>query len=261
MATPNPLAGLPHGAVFGHRGNSAHAPENTLPSFEAAIALGVDGLEYDVRLTRDGVAVVFHDATVDRTTNRTGPLAALSWAEVQQLDAGYRFTPDEGRTFPFRDRGIRVSRLADVLDAFPSHPVILEVKEPTASAEAMRVVLAGHAQARVTVGAFRHETLVPFDGGPIARTASTREVTRMYLPVLLGRRYTRLPFQSMSLPPAHHHIPVPLGRLSHAVAPAGVPVCAWTINDPAQAVRLWASGVRGVLSDDPGPMIRVRPPR
>src|ERR1700752_3879311 len=101
--------------VIAHRGNSAFFPENTLESFDQAVAIGADALEFDVRLSRDGRAVVIHDATLERTTNGAGEVAALTVDELQRLDAGYRFTHDGGRTFPFRGRGLTIPTLEMVL--------------------------------------------------------------------------------------------------------------------------------------------------
>lgn len=74
--------------IVGHRGAAAHAPENTLASFEKARQLGVDMVEFDVHLTVDGRCVVIHDETVDRTTDGSGPVAAKTFAELRELDAG-----------------------------------------------------------------------------------------------------------------------------------------------------------------------------
>jgi glycerophosphoryl diester phosphodiesterase len=86
--------------VIGHRGNRAHAPENTLASFHEAVALGVDAIEFDLRVSRDGVLMVFHDATLERTTDATGPLADRTAAELGRVDAGANFTPDGGPQLP-----------------------------------------------------------------------------------------------------------------------------------------------------------------
>jgi glycerophosphoryl diester phosphodiesterase len=77
--------------VIAHRGASNVAPENTLAAIEQAVALGADGVEVDVRATADGVPLLLHDATVDRTTDGAGDIEALSWAQVQRLDAGAWF--------------------------------------------------------------------------------------------------------------------------------------------------------------------------
>ncbi len=91
-AAVNPLLDLGAHPVIAHRGSSAEAPENTLPAFEAAIRRGADALELDVRLTADGAPVVIHDATLDRTTDGEGPVAAQALAELRTLDAGSKFT-------------------------------------------------------------------------------------------------------------------------------------------------------------------------
>ncbi|MGZ5241412.1 MAG: glycerophosphodiester phosphodiesterase family protein, partial [Caldimonas sp.] len=87
--------------VVGHRGNRARAPENTLESFREAVALGADAVEFDLRVSRDGALVVIHDETLERTTDGSGPVALRTVAELKRLDAGARFTRDEGRTFPW----------------------------------------------------------------------------------------------------------------------------------------------------------------
>ena len=82
--------------AFGHRGSARLWPENTLRAFRGAVAAGAPALEMDLRATADGEVVVCHDATLDRTTDGSGPLAAHTLAEVRRLDAAYRFVPDHG---------------------------------------------------------------------------------------------------------------------------------------------------------------------
>jgi len=93
--------------VIGHRGAAAHAPENTLASFRKAAALGVEMVEFDVKLTRNRVPVVIHDDTLDRTTDGSGPIANSDFAAVRMLDAGRKFAPEF--------RGERVPTLDEVL--------------------------------------------------------------------------------------------------------------------------------------------------
>ena len=88
--------------VIGHRGNRAHAPENTLESFAQAVAAGADAIEFDVRISLDGVPVVIHDPSVLRTTLAAGEIASMTFAELRELDTGAYFTPDSGATFPYR---------------------------------------------------------------------------------------------------------------------------------------------------------------
>src|SRR5437879_11417257 len=99
--------------VFAHRGGAALAPENTMAAFDRGLALGADGLELDVRLSRDGVVVVHHDRKLDRTTNLRGPLAGFEAHELARADAGYGFGHRDAN--PFRGLGIGIPRLDSVL--------------------------------------------------------------------------------------------------------------------------------------------------
>ena len=143
----------PH--LFAHRGASGEAPENTLPAFEAAVAYGVPYLEMDCHATSDGHVVICHDALLDRTTDQVGPLRERSLAELGTIDAGYRFTPDGGESFPFRGKGVRISQLSDVLSSFPEARINLEVKQadPPIAAEVLRLIQDAGATARVLLAA------------------------------------------------------------------------------------------------------------
>ena len=103
----NVLADFDPGArlVIGHRGAAARFPENTLAAFDYAVGLGVDAIEFDIRITRDGVVVVIHDPTLDRTTGGPGQVAQQSVRDLAGVDAGARFSPDGGATFPFAGKG------------------------------------------------------------------------------------------------------------------------------------------------------------
>ena len=96
-----------HIPVLGHRGIAARYPENTLPSFEAAIRLGVDLIEFDVNVTRDGELVVIHDNTVDRTSDRKGRTRDYTLAELKSFDFSYKF--------PDAFRGVQIPTLREVL--------------------------------------------------------------------------------------------------------------------------------------------------
>jgi glycerophosphoryl diester phosphodiesterase len=102
-----------------HRGGGRLRPEATLPAFENALSVGADVLEFDLHASSDGVVVVIHDETVDRTTDGTGAVQAMTFAELRMLDAGYEFTPDGGQTFPYRGMGIQIPTLVEVLAGFP----------------------------------------------------------------------------------------------------------------------------------------------
>jgi len=243
--------------VIAHRGNSMHAPEDTLESFRQGLALGADGLEFDVRLSADGVPVVIHDPTLDRTTDGTGPVAGRTLAELRALDAGYRFTRDDGRTQPYRGAGIRISTLAEVLSAFPGTPCIIELKTASATAALARVLEEHDSAGRVVIGSFDDEALAPLRGRGFLLTASMREVLLLYARALTLRGAGTPAYQACSIPPKFHGIPVPVLHFARMLRRCGVPTHVWTVNEPHLARRLWAGGVNAILSDDPGTMLEL----
>lgn len=245
--------------VIGHRGNRAHAPENTLESFHEAVALGADAVEFDLQVSRDGVLVVMHDETVERTTDGSGSVAAHTAAELGSLDAGARFTRDAGRTFPWRGRGATVSTFDAVIESLPRElPCIIELKTPAATG-LVGVAIRRHDIAhRVIVAGFDPDATRPLRGAGFALGASTPDVAKLLLPALLRQRVGRRPFQALCVPPRWHGIPVPIAALARALRGSGTVVHVWTINDPTSALRLWCRGVQGIISDDPGLILAAR---
>jgi glycerophosphoryl diester phosphodiesterase len=243
--------------VIAHRGDSAHVPENTLESFQQGLALGADALEFDVRATRDGKAVVMHDATLERTTNGTGPVAAMTLDQLQRLDAGWRFTRDGGRTFPFRGRGITIPSLEHVLGTFPHAAIIVEIKTPAASAEVRRLLMAARAEGRCLVGAFADAAIAPFRGSGLAHCASRRELVRLYARAWLPGGPRRLSYAAVVMPPSVRHIRLPVLRFARMARGAGICTHVWTVDHPAQARRYWTGGVNGIITNDPGAMVAL----
>lgn len=251
----------PQPLVFAHRGGAALAPENTLVAFAQGLALGADGLELDVHLSRDGVPVVIHDATVDRTTSGTGSVAALTAAELARLDAGARFGADQG--FPFRDRGHGVPTLAEVLDASPSTRVIIEMKQGTAAlgAAVVAVVKRMGAAHRVCLGSFQQAAL------DAARALAPEVATSASQPEVrwtIHRGWVRWPF-GWRAPYVAFQVPEVAGRL-RVVSPAFLAqarrdhrrVQVWVVNEPTQARRLLDWGVDGLVTDRPDLMVEAR---
>jgi glycerophosphoryl diester phosphodiesterase len=250
--------------VIGHRGSAGEAPENTLPSFARALEAGAEILESDVHLTRDGVPVLLHDDEVDRTTDGCGRVAALTLAELRALDAGHRFSPDGGRTHPFRGRGVRVPTLAEALAAFPKARFNLELKEdlPGLVENTLDVIeAAGHPERRL---------LTSGEDRLMARLRA--EVARRALPVALGAStgevvaFLRAAIERRPPPPGPMALQVPAefgGRplvtrdfVAHAHA-HGLVVHVWTIDEPDEMRSLLALGVDGIVSDFPGRLAEV----
>jgi glycerophosphoryl diester phosphodiesterase len=244
--------------IVGHRGNAARAPENTIESFRQAVELGVDALELDVHLSADGQVVVIHDPTLDRTTDRSGRVDHLTLAGIQRADAGARFTADRGSTWPYRGRGITVPTFDDVLDTFSTTPLLIEIKAPAASRATREAIERHGAVDRCIVASFHEVAKDAFRGSGIARGASRRDTAGLLWRAALRVPVASVDFKAMCIPPKHRGVPLPVGGYARILAPLGVPVHVWTIDDPLDAERLRSRGVRGIISNDPGVMRQLR---
>lgn len=247
------------GRVFAHRGGAALAPENTIVAFDRGLALGADGLELDVRLSRDGVAVVLHDATVDRTTDGTGAVADLTAGEIAGLDAGYRFGAPDG--FPFRDRGIGVPRLREVLERYRGVPSIVELKvdEPELARQALADVRAAGAFANVVIGSFKQGVLDATRAlePEMPTSASTDEVRRLLLRSRFRLTVRRPPYRLLQVPEVRAGRRIVSPRFVRAAHRAGLLVQVWTINREDDMRRLLGWGVDALISDRPDVAVRV----
>ncbi|MFP4623643.1 MAG: glycerophosphodiester phosphodiesterase [Gemmatimonadota bacterium] len=251
--------------LIGHRGAAGLAPENTMPSFRAAVEeWAVDMIELDVRATADGECVVIHDATVDRTTDGTGPVAAMTLAELRCLDAGHGFRDDAGQ-HPFRGRGVVVPTFDEVLSAFPRTRFTVEIKIGTVQ-EPLEAVIRKHGAAdRVVVAGMEHRDQAHFADYEGATSASSRTVRafvvlhRLHLARLWPR--TADVFQ---VPERHPWDAGPgegtrivTRRFVRDAARRGVPVHVWTVNGEADMRRLLDWGVDGLITDRPDRGARV----
>jgi glycerophosphoryl diester phosphodiesterase len=258
---------LPRPLVYAHRGGAALRPENTLAAFDHGLSLGADGLELDVHLSRDGVVVVHHDATLERTTDGGGAIAARSVAELAEIDAGCRFRPADDDGFPFRGQGLRIPTLRQVLERYDV-PLIIELKtsNPALARKTIDEVRAAGAVGRVALGSFYYRVLrAARQYEPGIATGAAREETRW----ALYRSWVGWPIGS----PAYHEFQVPeySGRTT-IVSPrfvrqahkARLPVKVWTVNDRAAIDRLLEWGVDAIISDRPDvavAAVRARIPR
>lgn len=244
--------------VIAHRGNRAFAPENTIESFAQAVAAGADAVEFDVRVSADGIAVVHHDAAVERTTNGRGSIERLTFGQLRELDAGANFTLDGGKTFPFRDKGHRIPSLDEVIEAFPSTPLLIEIKTPLA-ATAVRTAIEKHmAVDRCLVDSFDREALRFFHGSAIPYGAASGDVARLMREVVTGARVTPIRYKALCVPLSYKGLPLPVRRFAEVAPKYDCRVHVWTINSRRVARDLWKAGVNGIITDDPAEMLRQR---
>lgn len=245
--------------AIGHRGAAGAAPENTLPALEHARDVGADAVEFDLQVTRDGRLVLLHDPTVDRTTDGSGEIGALPLAEVRRLDAGHAFTPDRGRSFPFRGRGVRVPTLEEALEVLDGLPAVAEVKSAEAGAR-LAAFLRERPEAarRLIVGGFERAA-----AGPAAREARWRgawqeELTPYVLLGKVGLAGLAVPDADAAMVPERKGlVRIPTPRFVRRAHRDGIGVHVWTVNRPDRMRALLDAGVDGILSDFPARALRI----
>jgi glycerophosphoryl diester phosphodiesterase len=253
--------------VMAHRGGAGLWPENTVHAFRQAAALGVDVLEMDLHGTSDGALVVIHDATVDRTTNGAGAVKALTLAELKKLDAGYRWTADGGRTFPFRGKGITVPTLREVLAEFPSAHLNIDIKQaqPSLVKSVCRTLresgAAASVQSRMTVASFSSSTLEEFrrECPEVRTSASMDEVLALASDLQAGRGIAagKTGARLVQVPERAFGQGWLTAELVAAAHRGGLEVHVWTINDEAAMRRMLALGVDGIMTDYPDKLIAL----
>jgi glycerophosphoryl diester phosphodiesterase len=242
---------------FAHQGGGLLAPENTVQAFDLGASFHPDALELDVQMTRDGVIVVIHDPTVDRTTNGHGPVAGFALAELERLDAGYHFTPDGGQSFPLRGQGVTIPTLGAVFERYPALLINIDLKEPAPGKEARlwRTIQEAGAAERVIVGSFHCGPLRRFRrlaGAAVATSACPREVLAFVVGgTLHAPRLGQSAYRALQVPEAQAGIRIVSPRSVRRAHRLGVQVHVWTVNERADMERLRAWGVDGIMTDRP----------
>lgn len=249
----HPVLSLHVPRVFAHRGGSALRPENTLAAFDHGLSLGADGLEFDVRLSRDGVPMVHHDDTLDRTTSGTGRLDALTAEQLDALDAGHHFRGLDGESF--RGRGCRIPRLDAVLARYADVPCIIELKgsDPAVARRAVAVVRAAGALSRVCFGGFTDAVLreARAQGADVTTSAAKEEIRWFLYRSWVGLAPATTDYRGFQVPETAGATRVVSPRFVRAATRAGLPVQVWTVDDPSQMEKLLGWGVRGLITDRP----------
>jgi len=259
MASVHPFLDVPRPQVFAHRGGSLLAPENTLAAFDSGLSLGASGLELDVRLSREGRVVVCHDASVDRTTDGTGPVAGHRLEDLARLDAGHRFCRDG--EFPFRGRGLGIPALREVLERYRDARLIIELKDASvALAEAtLAEVQRADALDRVCFGSACVEGLRRIRTlEPGAATSAAREDVRGALArSWIGWPLPRGRYRVFQVPETAGPVRVVSPRFVRAAHRAGLPVQVWTVDRAEDMRRLLAWGADAIITDRPDVAVAV----
>ena len=263
--------------VFAHQGGAKEAPSSTLFAIEMAVASGATGIELDVHQSADGVLVVCHDPTVDRTTNGSGAIAQLTIAELEALDNAYWFVPGltsaHGRgpgSYPYRgladaDERFRIARLDDVLEATRGYLVNLDIKQsaPAVAPYEARLAQSLREHGRtsdVIVASFSDRSLAAFKSfaPEVATAAASQELTGFVQAVLAGVDPDPSLRAHVALQMPHRVAGIRLvdERFVLAAHRAGLAIHAWTVDDPSAITSLFEIGVDGVMSDLPSVAVR-----
>jgi glycerophosphoryl diester phosphodiesterase len=223
---------------FAHRGGAALNPENTWASFGHAIALGYRYLETDARLTRDGVVLAFHDATLDRVADRPGTILDLRWDEVRRARIAAEHEP---------------VRLDELLEAYPDARLNIDAKEDAVVEALARVIERADAVARVCIASFSDARLAKARkilGPRLCTSAGPRGVARLRLAATSAPvRAPRLP--CVQVPVRARGVRLVDERFVVTAHSAGIAVHVWTVDDADEMHRLLDLGVDGLMTDRP----------
>lgn len=266
LARPRPdhpfFAGQPDVLVIAHQGGEGLRPSNTMVAYRHAVELGVDVLEMDMHSTSDGVLVLSHDDTVDRLTDGAGLIKEMTWAELQALDAGYRWSDDEGQTFPYRGQGITIPSLEEVFEAFPGVPLNIEIKQqaPSIVAPFCALIRQYGREEQVLVASFHPETMAAFRQAcpEVATSGAEREIRPFYILNRLGiSSVYRPPAEAFQVPEFSGSLHVVTRGFVRGAHRRNVEVHVWTVNETADMERLLALGVDGLITDRPDRLLEL----
>ncbi len=248
--------------VLAHRGWRGYYPENTMLAFQKAAEMPIDGLEIDIHSTVDGELVVIHDATVDRTTNGTGAVNSFTLAELKQLDAGYRWTNDDGKTFPFRGQGVTIPTLAEVFEAFPRLWINVDIKqsEPSIVKPFADLIRQYRLEDHLFAGSFNGQTVQKFrqELPQVAKAATKNEVRWLFVV-----NWLRLPWlywgrvNALQIPEYEGNIHLVTERFVRTAHQNKMAVHVWTVNETAVMQKLLDIGVDGLISDFPDRVLKL----
>jgi glycerophosphoryl diester phosphodiesterase len=243
--------------IIGHRGASALLPENTLASFQTAlIEHQAPMIEFDVHLSKDGVPVIIHDATLERTTNGKGFVSHFLLRELKNLDAGFQFDPEKTGKFPFRGKGLTIPTLEEVLTSFPGHELSVEIKERSAAiTHAVMALIKKHgSESRCIVGSkYSIISKTMRESYPhVRRFISQNEIVLSYFEFKRGvskpskdpRAVASMPLEKCGLLFDH----ADFIRFLHEKE---MMVFYWTINAREQILDLAEKSADGIITDNP----------
>jgi len=234
-----PFLDWPGPLPFAHRGGASEAPENTLPAFEHAVALGYRYLETDAHVTADGVLVAFHDDRLDRVTDRTGVIAELPWREVREAKV-------DGRE--------PIPLLEELLGAWPEARINIDPKQDAVAEPLAAAIVRTGATDRVCVGAFSDKRIAKVKvlvGPGLCTSMGPREVARLMSVSRGGPGRGGVRSPCAQVPARQGRVDLVTPRFVAAAHRSGIQVHVWTVDDRDEMARLLDLGVDGIMTDRP----------
>lgn len=258
----HPFFGPDELLVIAHQGGERLYPSNTMLAFSKSVEMGVDVLEMDIHATADDVIVLMHDDTVDRTTDGTGRITDLTLSELQELDAGYYWTDDEGVSYPYRGQGITVPTLTELFKSFPDTRMNIEIKQESPSiVEPFCRLLREHGMSeKVLVASFHRSTMEAFrEHCPgVASSMVESEIRTLYgLNLFFLGAIFQAPAQAIQIPEYSGELHVATERFVRSAHGHNVNVHLWTVNDVESMQRLLDIGVDGIITDRPDRLLTL----
>jgi len=244
MTEPFAFLDHPGPVAFAHRGGAGDWPENTMPAFEGAVALGYRYIETDAHVTSDGTIVAFHDDRLDRVCDRTGIIADLTWSEV-------RLARVDGRE--------PIPLLEDLLTTWPDLRINIDPKHDAAVEPLAEVIRRCDAVDRVCIGSFSDERIAAMRdllGPRLCTSLGPKDTTRL---VAATRRLASGRFEGAAaqVPLKHGRVPIITRQFIRGAHRLGIAVHVWTIDDPTEMERLLDHGVDGIMTDRPAVLRQV----
>jgi glycerophosphoryl diester phosphodiesterase len=250
----------PRPRIFGHRGSAGTHPENTMPSFQAAIDLGALYLETDAHMTHDGEIVVSHDPDLARCGDVPIVIRETDYADLAKADAGYTFSLD-GEEFPFRGKGIRIPRLAELLATFPGAFFNIDLKpEDVSLTEAvLKVIDAAKMRRHVLLTSeFQNRLDEARALAPgIATSCGYLEIAAFMQALAAHDETYRPKSDALQIPPDYYSWKLATPETVAMAHRHGLEVHVWTVNDEASMRELLALEVDGIMSDLPALALKV----
>ena len=250
-----------------HGGGLLIRPDHTILAYDQALEDGADMLELDIHETRDNVIVVMHDETVDDTTNCTGLIKEMTFAELLECDAGYKWTQDGGETYPYRDMGLVVPSLEEVLERYPDTPVNIEIKqsEPSLVDGLVDLVRQYEFEDKMVGASFSDEVVAELRAAApeIATSLGEGESLDFWLKSNADIDPDYVPAGEFLQLPIQYNLG---GTIVDVLHPGFVPrveeydmyLHIWTVNDEDEMRWLIeVQGVHGIMTDDPPLLTRV----